>query len=380
MEPSADPSQYGNVKGISVQHCLIQMLDKIYTQLDVNNQKEVNAAIIALVDYSRAFDRQCPRLAIESFMKNGVRKPLIPLLISFFQNRRMHVKWKGYLSTQRSLPGGGPQGSTTGLLSYKSTTNDNCDFVPVDDRYKWVDDLSLMEIINLLSIGLTAFNFYNQVASDIGVDDQYLSNENLNMQLYLDKLVQWSNDHQMKINPQKTKLMVINFSKKHQFATRVYLENQLLEIVSETKLLGCIITSDLKFEKNTEYIIKKAYTRMSILHRLYSFNLPVDDLVHIYIMYIRSILEQNVAVWHHSLTVDNSEELERVQKVALKIILKENYLDYPKALKETNLQSLKERRKILCLRFAKGCVKNPKTSHMFPLNENFNPKLRFSKK
>ena len=97
-------------------------------------------------------------------------------------------------------------------------------------------------------------------------------------------------------------------------------------------------------------------------------------------MYIRSLLEQNVAVWHHSLTVDNSEELERVQKVALKIIWKENYLDYPKALKETNLQSLKERRKILCLRFAKGCVKNPKTSHMFPLNENFNPKLRVSKK
>ena len=48
-----------------------------------------------------------------------------------------------------------------------------CYFNPVDDRYKWVDDLSLMEIINLLSIGLTAFNFYNQVASDIGVDDQY---------------------------------------------------------------------------------------------------------------------------------------------------------------------------------------------------------------
>ena len=79
---------------------------------------------------------------------------------------------------------------------------------------------------------------------------------------------------------------------------------------------------------------------MSILHRLYSFKLPVEDLVHIYIMCIRSLLEQNEAVWHHSLTVDNSEELERVQKVALKILLEENYSDYPKALRETNLQSL----------------------------------------
>ena len=58
MAPAMDRSQYGNEKGISVQHCLIKMLDTIQTKLDINNQKEAYAAILTMVDYSQAFDHQ----------------------------------------------------------------------------------------------------------------------------------------------------------------------------------------------------------------------------------------------------------------------------------------------------------------------------------
>ena len=34
------------------------------------------------------------------------------------------------------------------------------------------------------------------------------------------------------------------------------------------------------------------------------------------------------------------------------------------------LQTLKERRKILCTKFAKNCIKNEKMCHIFPLNKN----------
>ena len=40
MQPTSDPSQFGNEKGISVQHCLIKMLDTIQTQLDINIRKK----------------------------------------------------------------------------------------------------------------------------------------------------------------------------------------------------------------------------------------------------------------------------------------------------------------------------------------------------
>ena len=119
---------------------------------------------------------------------------------------------------------------------------------------------------------------------------------------------------------------------------------------------------------------------MIILQRLYPFNIPTQDLIIIYVLYIRSLLEQNVAVWSSSITQEDVSDIERVQKVALKIILKSSYENYEQALKATGLQYLSDRRSILCLRFAKKCLRNEKTRDMFPLNPNFDKRLRHSEK
>ena len=78
----------------------------------------------------------------------------------------------------------------------------------------------------------------------------------------------------------------------------------------------------------------------------------------IYITYIRSILEQSAIVWHSSLTEENIQDLSRVQKSACKLILKNNYQDYNKALTILDLETLSERRQKLCETFAKKCLTN----------------------
>ena len=110
---------------------------------------------------------------------------------------------------------------------------------------------------------------------------------------------------------------------------------------------------------------------MELLRKVASFSPPIEDLKIIYIMYVRSILEQCAPVWHSSLTIENSEDLERVQKSAIKVILKEKYKGYQKGLAQLGLENLKSRREELCLNFAIKCTKNEKMKHMFPLN----PKL-----
>ena len=150
------------------------MVDRVLTILDTNNQSEAYAVIIQLIDWSQAFDRQCPIQGIQSFIKNGVRKSIIPVLISYFQNRKMRVKWKNQVSTSRNLPGGGPQGSSIGLIEYDSQSNDNTDFLSPEDKYKFVDDLSTLELINLILRGLTSYNFKHHVASDVGIDQLFL--------------------------------------------------------------------------------------------------------------------------------------------------------------------------------------------------------------
>ena len=115
MKPKMDPSQFGNEKGLSIQHYLVKLVNKILTLLDTNNEHEKYAVVAQLVDWSKAFDRQDPKLGVESFIRNGVRPTLIPLLINYFQQRKMIVKWHGVTSTTRDLPGGGLRAA---LLDY----------------------------------------------------------------------------------------------------------------------------------------------------------------------------------------------------------------------------------------------------------------------
>ena len=167
--------------------------------------------------------------------------------------------------------------------------------------------------------------------------------------------------------------MLINFTRNYQFSTRIELEDTPIQEITECKLLGVIIQNDLSFKKNTQSLIKKAYARMIILEKLYEFNMPVEEMINIYILFIRSVLEQSCVVWHSSLSEDDHIALERVQKVAMRIILDSQYTDYSSALIQTKLDTLRSRRKYLCLKFAKTCVKKGKLNDLFPLiNKNVN--------
>ena len=75
----------------------------------------------------------------------------------------------------RQLPGSGAQGSVIGNWEYLSQTNKNADHVPLDDRWKWVDDLTTWEVIDLISVGLSSYNFHTHVASDIPVHGQFVN-------------------------------------------------------------------------------------------------------------------------------------------------------------------------------------------------------------
>ena len=372
MKGSRDPSQYGNTRGVSTQHYLIKMVDRILTILDTNNQKESYAVVVQLVDWAQAFDRQCPKQGIQSFIKNGVRKSIIPVLISYFQDRKMKVKWKNQLSSSRDLPGGGPQGSSIGLIEYDSQSNDNTDFLSPEDKYKFVDDLSTLELINLIMVGLSSYNFKNHVASDIGIDQLYLPCDNIKSQTYMDNISEWTQQKQMSLNEKKSKLMIFNFSRNYQFSTRVYLNNSLLDIIDQTRLLGTVVSTDMTWHSNTQYIIQRGYQRMSMLRKLYEFDIPKADLVMIYNMYIRSVLEYTLNVRSSSITNEDRDDIERVQRVACKIILKEEYNGYNQALETLNLQNLSDRRQVLAKRFALKCVKSEKFTNLFPENQNNN--------
>ena len=368
MEAKLDPAQFGNQKGVSIQHYLVLMLHRILYMLDNNSKGDVFAIVANLIDWNNAFPRQCPKLGIESFMENGVRPSLIPVLINYFQDRKMSVKWHGCRSVPKDIHGGGPQGATLGLLEYQAQSNHSADCVDVKDRFKFVDDLSILEIVNLLTVGITSFNIRQEVANDIPSHNQFIPSHNLQSQVWLDEIDRWTENQKMMINEKKTKTMIFNFTEKYKFTTRLQLKSKNIEVINSTRLLGTILSDDLGWDLNTAALIKKGNSRMELLHRVAGFGTPVEDLKIIYILFIRSILEQSATVWHSSLTEENISDLERVQKSAIKVILQEKYNGYQNGLAQLGLEDLKSRREQLCLDFAKKCTKNKKLSHMFPIN------------
>ena len=181
----------------------------------------------------------------------------------------------------------------------------------------------------------------------------------------------------MMLNQKKTKQIIFNFNRGKQFATEVALKGEPLEVVDEVKLLGVIISKDLKWHKNTNYLVKKANKKMRMLHLAAKFTKNKDHLKHIYKTFIRSRLEFSSTVWHSSLTLANRQDLERIQKAALKVILGKDYESYEKSLKILNMESLDQRRESMSLKFVKNGLKNLNFSKLFPLRrENHGMSIR----
>ena len=93
-----------------------------------------------------------------------------------------------------------------------------------------------------------------------------------------------------------------------------------------------------------------------------------EDLIDIYILFVRSVAEYCSVVFHSSMTQEESEKLERIQKTCLRVILGEMYVSYEAALEMTGLQTLSLRRGKRCLDFSLKCIKHPKNKRIFPLN------------
>ena len=221
-----------------------------------------------------------------------------------------------------------------------------------------------------MSIGIASHNSKATVPSNVLSSNLIIPANNLRTQKHLDDIQKWTADKKMKLNVDKTKNIIFNFSRDNQFSTDIKLDGKVIETVSETKLLGTLITNNLSWSKNTDKIVKESNKRMSFLHKVAKFTRNKNDLKRIYILQVRSKLEQSAVLWHSSLTKKCSEKLERVQKSALKVILGTEYVSYTNALDVLKLQSLEERRKSLCLKFAKKCQTVQKLESMFPKRQN----------
>ena len=350
---------------------------------------------MALVDLSKAFNRVSHQMVMEDLYDMHVPAWLLLILSSYLTGRSMILTYKGASSSPRSLPGSSPQGAFLGIfffiIKYNAASlrpavprltmentckkklskckKSDCSKHAKDMHALFIDDLSEAEAVNLKKQLVYEpvqrpypLNFHERT-------EHILPGESI-LQKNLNNIEDFTLKNQMKINESKSKVILFNKSKKFDFPPEVFFKNgDFLEYLEETKLLGIQIHSSLKWNSNTTAIYSKSMSKMWLLRRMKLLKLEPSLIFDYYVKEIRPLAEQGVAVWNSGLTKAQVNDIEKIQKVALLIILGEEYSDYESACVRFSITSLSSRRAQLCANFAIKLFKGPRRDQFFTLKE-----------
>ena len=309
-----DWSQFGGVKGSSTNHYLIDMITFVLYNQDL---KESRAVLAAMIDFEKAFNRQNHYKLMAKLNDLGVPGWLLNIIKGFLEERTLIVNYKGQQSGRKDMPGGGPQGTILGMFLFLVLINDagfseenrnlgekitqamNKRKAIPTKHWKYVDDLTIAESLDLkINLKKAKDNTLERPLSFHSRTEHELPPDHSKVQEQIKEIGEYSLKNEMKINKNKTKVMLFNTAKLRDFTPVIHIEDKVIKVVEQFKLLGVQITSDLRWNANTKYITTKAYQKLWMLRRLKANGASKSGLRDIYFMHVRSVLEFGAVVWH----------------------------------------------------------------------------------
>ena len=157
--------------------------------------------------------------------------------------------------------------------------------------------------------------------------------------LTLQKIQQWSNSWQLRINPVKSSLLKLGRFK----TNSVYDINDVrIPEVQSVKDLGLKYDADLKFDDYISNITGRAYQRIGLIFRGFVSRNP-DLLTRAFVTYVRPILEYSTCVWS-PYTLKDIRKLENVQRYFTRRLFPESSYSYNERLNILGIKSLECRR------------------------------------
>ena len=235
----------------------------------------------------------------------------------------------GCVSEWGAVPAGVPQGTKLGPWLFLWMINDLK--ITEVSIWKYVDDTTVSEVV--------------KKGDTSKAQDAVTTVEN------------WSNSNRLLLNADKCKELQIDFKSTKQNFDPLTVYGKKLPVVQNAKILGLTISSNLKWTNHINEVIKKANKRLYFIILLKRAKVSPKDIVNFYCTVIRPILEYCAPVFHYSIPSFLSEDLETVQKRALKIILPAN--SYSETLEYFNLQTLFQRRDEMCNKLFTNITINP---------------------
>lgn len=287
------PRQYSYQKGKGTATLLTDFSQLVYKQL--NDKKQV---LVALVDFSKAFEVLDLQHILRSLREIGVSGKVEDWFKSYLENRSFQVRICDTLSDHFKLSSGVPTGSILGPVLYLIYTNKiNCLFDHTDntDIFSYADDTALV------------------------VSHQDLDTAEEIMQRNWDKLMLVAHDLGLIINSKKTKIIHIHSP---QFETREIklkshsndcLHNNLsfglpcdctthIENVTQVRYLGLLLDSRFKWNVHTDHLVKRLRSQSYYIFLLRNF-LSQSSLRMVYCTLVEGLLRYGLLSYGNTFKV-----------------------------------------------------------------------------
>ena len=112
---------------------------------------------------------------------------------------------------------------------------------------------------------------------------------NINAQTCMNNFCDWTEKNKKKLYEQKSKIMVFKFTTNYQCSTRVTLNDNLLDRITDTRFMGTVISSDMKWQKNSNPFVPKRISEDDHFKKPVLSYITQNDLVLIYTLYLNII-------------------------------------------------------------------------------------------
>lgn len=281
---------------------------------------ESKLIIAVFLDFQRAFETIEPKILLEKLVRFGIKETELKYFESYLSNRRQVVKLGEFISREINNQLGVPQGSVLGPLLFILYINDLGDCLKNCKIKMFADDTLIYIIADCL-----------ETASMLINDD---------LSRLFNKLCQ----NKLKLNVDKTKVMIISNKKIDRNNVNIFINGSRLEIENEIKYLGIIIDDKLRFDKNNDYLCKKIGKKVNVLSRL-RHELSTGQITMLY----KTLIQPHFTYCSSILFLSTKNDLDRLQSLqnkCMKNILRVSKYTSTNLLNET-LQILSVRQMII---------------------------------
>ena len=207
------------------------------------------------VDISKAFDSVCHDILFKKLSDLGIPTCIINVLIYWYNNQLVQVKYNASLSSEWKLSNGVRQG---GVLSGHFFN------IYIDSLLEKISNMKVGCNLGIIKSNIIAY------ADDIVL----LAPSTYALELLFNEAVLEASELHLEFNLNKTKLMKFHSSGKHVCHTEkkeVKVNNHLIEIVSSYKYLGFVLANNLSNADDMIRAKKKFYSEFNLILRKFGF-------------------------------------------------------------------------------------------------------------